>query len=137
MEWKVKNALSRDVEREHLNKILKEEPAMHEKQFIPGGFEWVDLNHRDECVIVYKRKAEKPEDDLLVILNMTPEVYHDWVIEVHDKEYTEELFNSDLKEYDGTGDVFNRDIRTECIDEESKKYKITINLPPLAGLILK
>ena len=24
MEWKVKNALSRDVEREHLNKILKE-----------------------------------------------------------------------------------------------------------------
>ncbi len=120
-----------------LNKILKEEPAMHEKQFIPGGFEWVDLNHRDECVIVYKRKAEKPEDDLLVILNMTPEVYHDWVIEVHDKEYTEELFNSDLKEYDGTGDVFNRDIRTECIDEEFKKYKITINLPPLAGLILK
>lgn len=120
-----------------LNKILKEEPAMHEKQFIPGGFEWVDLNHRDECVIVYKRKAEKPEDDLLVILNMTPEVYHDWVIEVHDKEYTEELFNSDLKEYDGTGDVFNKDIRTECIDEEFKKYKITINLPPLAGLILK
>ena len=55
---------------------------------------------------------------------MTPEVYHDWVIEVHDKEYTEELFNSDLKEYDGTGDVFNRDIHiTECIDEEFKNIK--------------
>jgi 1,4-alpha-glucan branching enzyme len=120
-----------------LNKILKEEPAMHEKQFIQGGFEWVDLNHRDECVIVYKRKAEKPEDDLLIILNMMPDVHHDWVIEVHDKEYTQELFNSDLKEYDGTGDVFNKDIRTECVDKESKKYKITINLPPLAGLILK
>ena len=120
-----------------LNKILKNEPAMYQKQFIPGGFEWVDLNHRDECVMVYKRKAEKTEDDLLVILNMTPEVRYDWVIEVYDKKYSEEIFNSDSKEFDGTGNVFNKDIRTECIDTENKKYRITLNLPPLAGLILK
>lgn len=120
-----------------LNKILKEEPAMYQKQFVHGGFEWVDLNHRDECVMVYKRKAEKPEDDLLVILNMTPEVRHDWVIEVYDKEYTQEIFNSDDKEYDGTGDVFNKDIRSECLEEDNKKYRVTINLPPLAALILK
>ncbi len=120
-----------------LNKILKEEPAMYQKQFVHGGFEWVDLNHREECVMVYKRKAEKPEDDLLVILNMTPEVRHDWVIEVYDKEYTLEIFNSDNKEYDGTGDVFNKDIRSECLEEDNKKYRVTINLPPLAALILK
>ena len=120
-----------------LNKILKEEPAMHVNQFNKYGFEWVDLNHRDECVIVYKRKGENPEEDLLVVLNMTPVVRYDWVIEVYGKEYTTEIFNSNDKKYDGTGDVFNKDIRSECLEEDNKKYRITLNLPPLAGLILK
>ncbi|MBO9618904.1 MAG: alpha amylase C-terminal domain-containing protein, partial [Niabella sp.] len=120
-----------------LNGILVSEPAMHLNQFNTDGFEWVDLNHREQCVIVYKRKGNAPEQELLVILNMTPEVHHDWVIEVSGKEYTEELFNSDNKIYDGTGDVFNQTIRSECIDEANMRYKITINLPPLGGLILK
>lgn len=120
-----------------LNNILRNEPAMYINQFNTNGFEWVDLNHRDECVMVYKRKGDQAEDDLLVILNMTPQVHYDWVIEVYGKEYTQELFNSDDKSFDGTGDVFNKDIRTECLEEENKKYRITINLPPLAGLILK
>ncbi|AHF15224.1 1,4-alpha-glucan branching protein GlgB [Niabella soli] len=120
-----------------LNKVLVAEPAMHLNQFNTDGFEWVDLNHREQGVIVYKRKGNAPEQELLVVLNMTPEVQHDWVIEVSGKKYTQELFNSDSKEYDGTGDVFNQTIRSECIDKENQRYKITLNLPPLAGVILK
>ncbi len=37
MEWKVKNALSRDVEREHLNKILKEIQAAVSSSSSSGG----------------------------------------------------------------------------------------------------
>lgn len=120
-----------------LNQLLKTEPALHIKQFTTDGFEWVDLNHREECVIVYKRKGENPEDDLLIVLNMTPEVRTDWVIEITGKQYTQEIFNSDLKEYDGTGDVYNPQIRCECVDAIEQRYRITINIPPLAGLILK
>ncbi|MFV0605842.1 MAG: 1,4-alpha-glucan branching protein GlgB [Niabella sp.] len=120
-----------------LNKVLKEEPAMYINQFNVHGFEWVDVNHRNETVIVYKRKGKEPEDDLLIILNMTPVVRHDWVIEVYGKEYTREIFNSNDKAFDGNGDVFNNHIRTECLEDDTKKYRITINLPPLGGLILK
>ncbi len=120
-----------------LNQILKAEPAMYLNQFNTDGFEWVDLNHRNECIIVYKRKADEVEDDLLIVLNMTPEVRPDWVIEVYGKEYTQEIFNSNDKEYDGNGDVFNKNIRSECLEEDNKKYRITLNIPPLAGLILK
>lgn len=116
---------------------MKAEPALYIKQFEQDGFEWIDLNHRDECVMVYKRKGEKPKDDVLIILNATPEVRHDWVIETYGKKYSEEIFNSDSKDFDGTGDVFNKEIMCECVDKETKKYKITLNLPPLAGLILK
>ncbi|MGJ7030199.1 1,4-alpha-glucan branching protein GlgB [Niabella hirudinis] len=120
-----------------LNKVLVEEPAMYVNQFNTGGFEWVDLEHRAESVIVYKRKGTVPEDDLLVLLNMTPEVRYNWVVTVSGKEYTTELFNSDAKAYDGTGDVFNKDIRIEQLDADTKQYRITLNLPPLAGIILK
>ncbi len=120
-----------------LNQVLKNEPALYSRQFDIGGFEWIDLNHRNECIMVYKRKAEKEEDDVLIILNAAPEVRYDWVIETYGKKYTQEIFNSDLKEFDGTGNVFNADIRSELLDEATKKYRITINLPPLAGIILK
>ncbi|MCR6720729.1 MAG: alpha amylase C-terminal domain-containing protein [Chitinophagaceae bacterium] len=48
-------------------------------------------------MIVYKRKGTNPHEDLLVVLNMTPVVRHDWEIVVKGKEYTKEIFNSDAK----------------------------------------
>jgi 1,4-alpha-glucan branching enzyme len=120
-----------------LNRILKAAPALYENGFTIYGFEWIDLNHRDECVIVYQRKGKAKKDDLLIILNLTPEPRLDWVIEVTEKEFKKEVFNSDSKKYWGSGDVFNPHIRSEIIDEEKQKYKISLNIPPLAAIILK
>jgi 1,4-alpha-glucan branching enzyme len=120
-----------------LNKLLKSEPALHEQQFNKEGFEWVDLNHRPESVIVFKRKGKKEADDLLVILNMTPVVRNDWQIDVYGKQYKKEIFNTDAKEYWGTGDVFNPDIRSELVDTNQQKHRLTVNLPALSGIILK
>ncbi len=120
-----------------LNHLLKNEPAMYYNQFNINGFEWVDLNHRAESVVAYKRKGKKRADDLLVILNLTPVVRNDWELEVRGKAYTREIFNSDEKKYWGTGDIFNPEIRCEAVDKNQKKYKLTVNLPPLAGIVLK
>ncbi len=120
-----------------LNQVLKTEPAMYQNQFNIYGFEWVDLNHRQESVIVYKRKGKKRADDLLVVLNMTPMVRNDWEITVAGKEYKAEIFNSDRKEFWGSGNVFNPEIRSELIDRNQKMYKLTVNLPALGGIILK
>ena len=120
-----------------LNRLLKAEPAMHQQQFNMEGFEWVDLNHREESVVVFKRKGKKKKDDLLVMLNLTPMVRNDWEVWVSDKPYTEEIFNSDSKKYWGTGDVYNPDIRCELVDKNQKMYKLTVNLPALSGIILK
>jgi 1,4-alpha-glucan branching enzyme len=120
-----------------LNKLLKAEPALYENQFNIYGFEWVDLNHREESVVVYRRKGKADTDDLLIILNMTPVVRNDWEVYVRGKSYKTEIFNSDKTIYWGTGNVYNPDIRSELVDKEQKIYRIKINLPPLAGLILK
>ena len=120
-----------------LNKLLQNEPAMYENQFNIHGFEWVDLNHREETVVSYRRKGKNKEDDLLVILNLTPVIRNNWEVHVHDKNFSNEIFNSDSKDYWGTGDVFNPEIRSELVDEEQKLYKLSLNLPPLGGIVLK
>jgi 1,4-alpha-glucan branching enzyme len=121
-----------------LNKLLREEPALYEKQFSYEGFDWVDLDHRAESVAVFRRKGKKKTDDLLIILNMTPVVRMDWDIYLlNDTTYTREIFNSDSVAYGGTGDVYNPDIRLEQVDKELKKWKLTVNLPPLGAIVLK
>ncbi len=84
-----------------------------------------------------KRKGGAKADDLLIILNMTPVVRNDWELYVDGKEYKDEIFNSNSTIYWGTGDVFNPKIRSELVDKQQKRYKLIVNLPPLAGIILK
>jgi 1,4-alpha-glucan branching enzyme len=120
-----------------LNNLLRTEPAMYENQFNIHGFEWVDLNHREETVVVYRRKGKNPQDDLLVILNLTPVVRHHWKVYTHGKTAWKEIFNSDDKKYWGSGDVYNPEIITNLVDKNEDLYEIIVHLPPLGALVLK
>lgn len=122
---------------QQLNLLYKSEPALYEKQFEPGGFEWVDLNHRSDSVMVYKRKGKKEKDDVIVILNVTPVVRHDWEIYVHGKGKWAEIFNSDSKEFWGTGDVYNPTIQNKLVDKASKCYQLKVHLPALGAVVLR
>ena len=120
-----------------LNLLLRSEPALYENQFNTNGFEWVDLNHRNESVIVFSRKGKLPENDLLIILNMTPTVRNDWKVYVSGKSVWKEIFNSDLKKYWGTGDVLNPHPGVKLVDKNQNRYEINVHLPPLGAVILK
>ena len=120
-----------------LNELYRAEPALYEKQFEPGCVEGVDLNHRSESVLVFMRKGKKEKDNMLVILNVTPVVRNDWEIYVHGKGNWAEVFNSDGKEFWGTGDVYNPEIHSELVDKPSKCYKLKVNLPALGAVVLK
>ncbi len=120
-----------------LNALLKASPALYELQFKTEGFEWVDLNHRNESVVVYKRKGRKEADDILIILNLTPVPRFNWEIEIGTAVFEKEIFNSDAKKYGGTGTVYNPQLRTEPIAEDAKKHKLILNLPALAAILIQ
>ena len=120
-----------------LNQLYRQEPALHELQFEQGGFEWVDLNHRAESVICYRRKGKKPKDDVIVILNMTPQPRLDWKIRVHGKSKWKEIFNSDDTAFYGSGNVYNPNISVSTTDKEQKIFELSLHLPPLGAVILR
>ena len=121
----------------NLNALYRSEPALYEKQFEPGGFEWIDLNHRSECVLVYSRKGKKDKDQLIVLLNFTPVVRNNWEVYVYGKSKWKEIFNSDQIDFWGTGDVGNPSIEATLVDKATKCYRVTINLPALSAIVLK
>ncbi len=147
-EWNYKSELNWDLLRfdchkmmqecvKDLNFLYQDEPALHKLQFDPKGFEWVDLDHRQESVVAYLRKARSRKDDMLVVLNMTPVVRQDWKICVKGKAGWKEVFNSDSKKYWGTGNVFNPEPTVKLVDKKARIYEINIHLPALGGVIFR
>ncbi|MBX2930347.1 MAG: 1,4-alpha-glucan branching protein GlgB [Chitinophagaceae bacterium] len=119
-----------------LNELYRNNPALYEKQFDQSGFEWIDLEHRSEAVLSYKRKGNNANDDIIVILNMTPTVKHNWQIIVKGKNQWKEIFNSNDKEYWGTGDVYNPEIKVITKSKKEKNYMLKVNLPALGAIVL-
>ena len=119
-----------------LNEIYKSHPALYELQFDPRGFEWVEIHKREEAVIAFKRKGLAPENDVLVIMNMTPVPRHQFPIHVAGKKGWNEIFNSDAKIYGGAGDLTNTSIVLHPQDEKGEWNQLLLNLPALSAIVL-
>jgi 1,4-alpha-glucan branching enzyme len=119
-----------------LNEIYKTHPALYELQFDPKGFEWVEINKREEGVIAFKRKGLKPENDILVVMNMTPVPRHQFPIHVQGKKVWSEIFNSDEKIFWGAGDLTNKSIVLHPQDEKGEWSQLLLNLPALSAIVL-
>jgi len=120
-----------------LNNLYRSQPALYELQFDPKGFEWIDLDKRQESVVAYLRKGKNRKDDILVILNLTPIVRRDWKVKVKGKSAWKAVFNSDSAEYWGTGDVFNPSPKLKLVDKKKLIYEINLHLPALGAVILQ
>lgn len=118
-----------------LNHLYRSETAFYENQFNPNGFEWVEADDADSSVLIYLRKGKKKDDVLMVILNLTPNVF-DYKIGVDAGTKWEVIFNSDDEKYNGSG------VETTIFKEENEEWmnrekSISLKLPPLAGIVLK
>ena len=120
-----------------LNHIYCHEPAMYEYQFDHKGFEWVALDHRYEGVMAYKRKGRHRADDLLVVINVSDKTYQGWKMQVKGKNQWKEIFNSNRKEYWGSGECINEHITINHIDKKRKLCEIIFDIPALSAMIFR
>lgn len=120
-----------------LNAFYTSEPALYEKQFSVDGFEWIDYNDAENSVLVYVRKGYKPKDDIIVACNMTPIARENYRIGLPKKGKLMEVFNSDLKEFYGSGDFKNEPLVSNKKAWQSREHSIEITIPPLGMIAFK
>jgi 1,4-alpha-glucan branching enzyme len=120
-----------------LNKLLRNEPALHEVDFEGSGFEWVDCHSRDDSRLVYIRKAKDPSDFVLVCCNFTPVVRYDFRVGVPRGGKYREIFNSDSQYYGGSN-VGNQGLM-EATEPGAhmRPFALNVTLPPLAVVVFK
>ena len=120
-----------------LNHMYKNNPALYEYQFDRKGFEWVSLEHRNEGILVYKRKGKHRADDMLIILNVTKTNYPEWKLQLKGKTSWKEVFNSNNVCYWGNGEFVGMPLDIILVDKKRKLYEINIGIPALSAIILQ
>lgn len=119
-----------------LNNLLKTTPALYELDCEPMGFEWLDCNDSEQSVISFVRKA-KDGSSLVISLNFTPVVRHNYRIAMPSMGVWQEILNTDEKQYGGSGVLNPFPMATETIPMHGRPQSLKMTLPPLAMSILK
>jgi len=86
---------------------------------------------------VYIRHGENEKDDIIVACNMTPIPRENYKIGLPRKGKLKEIFNSDNKEYSGSGEFINKPKTSKKSAWHFRDYSIEINIPPLAMVAFK
>ncbi len=120
-----------------LNKLYKTEKALHQQQFTGKGFEWISHNDHENSVMTYIRKGYDEKDDVIVVCNLTPIPRENYGIGVPRKGTLKEIFNTDAKKFNGTGNFHNKTVTTEDQTWDYRENSVKLNLPPLAMMVFK
>ncbi|MFA5975270.1 MAG: 1,4-alpha-glucan branching protein GlgB [Elusimicrobiota bacterium] len=119
-----------------LNQLYRKHSALHELDYEAGGFEWIDANNPQQCVLSFLRKGRAPGDVMLVVCNFLPEERGIYRIGVPYEGQWQELLNSDANDYGGAGRV-NGIVQSENQGWNGRPHSIVLRLPPLSILFLQ
>jgi 1,4-alpha-glucan branching enzyme len=120
-----------------LNALYKNNPALHEKQFSPEGFEWINYSDHQNAVMSYIRKGNNPKEDLVVVCNFTPVVREQYRIGLPKKGKLTQVFNSDETQYGGSGVTNSRSVKIETESWNGREFSMAVTLPPLSVVVFK
>lgn len=119
-----------------LNKLYVKYPELHAGDYHSDGFQWVEVDNHQQSILSFLRKCPDSDKQILVVLNLTPNVHCDFIMGVPDSGDYHVLLNTDSEFYGGTN--FGKD-QYQSIPQESHgfEHRVLLDLPPLGGLILR
>jgi 1,4-alpha-glucan branching enzyme len=120
-----------------LNQLYTSEPALYIKQFEYYGFEWVNVSDYENSVLAYLRKSYKQEEDILIVLNMTPRAHEHYLLGIDAAGRWTEILNSDDTRFFGSGVVNTGILTAENAPLNGQNYALALRLPPLGAAIFK
>ncbi|HLM95959.1 MAG TPA: 1,4-alpha-glucan branching protein GlgB [Acidimicrobiales bacterium] len=119
-----------------LNHLYREEPALHELDCEPSGFEWVEVGDAGQSTLGFLRRSAAG-DSILVISNFTPVPRHHMTVGVPDAGLWREILNSDARAYGGSGVGNPGQVESVSVPYQGKPYSLRVTAPPLAVVFLR
>jgi 1,4-alpha-glucan branching enzyme len=120
-----------------LNWQYRSERALHELDFDPSGFRWIDCNDNENSVVSVVRYARDRGDFLVTVFNFTPVPRVDYRVGVPEPGFYAELLNSDAEIFGG-GNVGNGGgLASEPVAAHGFDQSLRLVVPPLGCLFLK
>ncbi len=120
-----------------LNRLYRSEPALHELDNDPAGFEWIDCTDADNSVLTLLRKARTSKDLVLVLQNFTPVPRLAYSVGVPRPGVWTEVLNSDAAEYGGSGVGNLGGIEASATPFHGRPFSLVVTLPPLSAVFFK
>jgi 1,4-alpha-glucan branching enzyme len=118
-----------------LNAVYRHEPALHRHDCDPSGFSWVEADDGRASVLAWLRRGD-PDRPVLVVVNFTPVVRHDYRLGVPLKGQWVEILNSDLEIYGGSGVSNQGRLVADYVPWHGQELSLSITLPPLGVVVL-
>jgi 1,4-alpha-glucan branching enzyme len=120
-----------------LNRTYQHERSLHEVDFEPQGFSWVDCNDNENSVVSFVRRARDPQDFTVAAANFTPVPRLLYRIGVPEGGWYRELLNSDAASYGGGNLGNGGGVNAEWGPMHGFDYSIALTVPPLGFVLLK
>ncbi|MEG1040504.1 MAG: 1,4-alpha-glucan branching protein GlgB [Pseudomonas sp.] len=119
-----------------LNKLYRQERALHEQDCQSQGFQWLIGDDAHNSVYAWLRWSASGEP-LLVVANFTPVPRQGYRIGVPFGERWIEVLNSDAEGYAGSNYGNLGEVSSEALASHGQPLSLALNLPPLGVLILR
>ena len=120
-----------------LNRLYRQEPALHELDHDWPGFQWIDFCDAAHSVILFLRKAKDQDNQILCACNFTPVPRSSYRVGVPSPGYYRELLNSDASVYGGSNMGNGGGLHTSEVPSHGMPHSLELTLPPLSVLFLK
>ena len=120
-----------------LNRLYREEPALHARDTDPSGFAWIDGSDAEHSAVTFLRLADPPTPPLLVAINFTPVVRYEYRVGVPIEGGWEEVLNTDAVIYGGSGVGNLGQVIARPVPLHARPASMAITLPPLAAVIFR
>lgn len=120
-----------------LNHLYLTDPALHELDNQPNGFEWIDCSDNEGSIFIFFRKPLEGDERILVVLNFTPQVRKNYRIGLPGPGYWSEVLNTDASLYYGSNQGNAGGVQAEAVPYHNQDYSATITIPPLAGVYFR
>lgn len=118
-----------------LNNIYTEYPALYKYDTSWNGFEWINCISSNDCMLVFMRKADEPEETLVVILNFA-NIEKAFTVGVPYEGKYKEILNTDDKNFGGEGRVNEGFLMTQEEEFDGRRYSIEVTSAPLSAVLL-